>query len=158
MSNYIKKMIPTAVILILDLIVFLAIPSQVKVLTEGVVNTRFMPYFVTILIAICGVVDLIQTYFKERRLEETQGEKRYFDKKGFIRVLICFLCVAAYLVILPYLGFVLSTIMLCAAVAFLMGSRNWVGILILSVVLSLAVYCVFKLGLRLRLPTGLFFF
>ena len=63
MPNYVKKMIPTAVILVLDIIAFLMIPSQVKVLTEGLVNTRFMPYFVTILIAICGVVDLVQTFF-----------------------------------------------------------------------------------------------
>ena len=33
MPNYVKKMIPTAVILVLDIIAFLMIPSQVKVLT-----------------------------------------------------------------------------------------------------------------------------
>lgn len=158
MPNYVKKMIPTAVILVLDIIAFLMIPSQVKVLTEGLVNTRFMPYFVTILIAICGVVDLVQTFFKERNSNENQEKKRYFDKKGLIRVLVCCLCVAVYLVIMPYLGFVLSTILLYVVVTLLMGSRNWIGILILSVVLTMVVYCVFKLGLSLRLPTGLFFF
>ena len=83
MPNYVKKMIPSAVILVLDLILIALIPSQVKELTHDLVTTRFMPYVVTILIAACSAVDLIQTFIKERPREAGSEKKVYFEVRAF---------------------------------------------------------------------------
>lgn len=149
-----KKMIPTAVIMAVDAAVFFSIPSQVKIYEEGVVNTRFLPYLVTILIFVCGIADLIQT-LRERKEEE---EKHYFDKKGTLRVLIAVAALIIWLLVMPKIGFVIATALLSAGIMILAGNRNVIQILALSLILTLSVYVLFKLVLNLRLPQGLFFF
>lgn len=158
MPDYIKKMIPSAVILLIDVILFLLVPSQVKVLTDGLVTTRFMPYVVTGMIGICAAVDLLQTWIKGRRVEAASAGKRYFSVKGFFRVVGAMAALAVYLLLMRTLGFVVDSILLCAGTMLLLGNRNVKQILLASVLLSLGVYCLFKLGLSLRLPAGLFFF
>ena len=158
MPDYIKKMIPSAVILLIDVILFLLVPSQVKVLTDGLVTTRFMPYVVTGMIGICAAVDLLQTWIKGRRVEAASAGKRYFSVKGFFRVVGAMAALAVYLLLMRTLGFVVDSILLCAGTMLLLGNRSVKQILLASVLLSLGVYCLFKLGLSLRLPAGLFFF
>ena len=158
MPDYIKKMIPSAVILLIDVILFLLVPSQVKVLTDGLVTTRFMPYVVTGMIGICAAVDLLQTWIKGRRVEAASAGKRYFSVKGFFRVVGAMAALAVYLLLMRTLGSVVDSILLCAGTMLLLGNRNVKQILLASVLLSLGVYCLFKLGLSLRLPAGLFFF
>ena len=158
MPDYTKKMIPSAVILLIDVILFLLVPSQVKVLTDGLVTTRFMPYVVTGMIGICAAVDLLQTWIKGRRVEAASAGKRYFSVKGFFRVVGAMAALAVYLLLMRTLGFVVDSILLCAGTMLLLGNRNVKQILLASVLLSLGVYCLFKLGLSLRLPAGLFFF
>ena len=158
MPDYIKKMIPSAVILLIDVILFLLVPSQVKVLTDGLVTTRFMPYVVTGMIGICAAVDLLQTWIKGRRVEAASAGKRYFSVKGFLRVVGAMAALAVYLLLMRTLGFVVDSILLCAGTMLILGNRNVKQILLASVLLSLGVYCLFKLGLSLRLPAGLFFF
>ena len=63
-----------------------------------------------------------------------------------------------YLKVLSVLGFVIASFVLCIIIMLLMGSRNWKQNILVSVILTMSVYCLFKLGLNLRLPTGLFFF
>ena len=156
MPGYIKKMIPSIVILILDAVLIALIPSQVKELSHDMVTTRFMPYVVTAMIALCAAADIIELWLKERK-NKAPG-KKYFDKKGFLRVVGCMLCLAVYLMAMPTVGFVLDSAILCALVMLLMGNRKPVQIIVMSIVLPVLVYCMFKLGLSLRLPTGLFFF
>ena len=101
MPDYIKKMIPSAVILLIDAILFLLIPSQVKVLTDGLVTTRFMPYVVTGMIGLSAAVDLLQTFIKGRRAEAASTGKRYFSGKGFLRVVGAMAALAVYLMLMP---------------------------------------------------------
>ena len=142
MPDYIKKMIPSAVILLIDAILFLLIPSQVKVLTDGLVTTRFMPYVVT------GMIGL----------KAASTGKRYFSGKGFLRVVGAMAALAVYLMLMPTIGFVVDSVLLCVVTMLLLGNRNVKQILLVSVLLSFGVYCLFKLGLSLRLPAGFFFF
>ena len=156
MPNYIKKMRPSTVILVTDLIIMLLIPAQVRERTHTGVTTRFMPHAVTILIAVCAAADIERIFIREHHNKETGAV--YFDKKGLLRVLASMAGVFAYLLLIPVIGFVLSSILLCAFVMVLMGNRQVRQIILASVLLSITVYCIFKLGLKLRLPAGLFFF
>ena len=158
MPDYIKKMIPSAVILLIDAILFLLIPSQVKVLTDGLVTTLFMPYVVTGMIGLSAAVDLLQTFIKGRRAEAASTGKRYFSGKGFLRVVGAMAALAVYLMLMPTIGFVVDSVLLCVVTMLLLGNRNVKQILLVSVLLSFGVYCLFKLGLSLRLPAGFFFF
>ena len=156
MPNYVKKMIPTGIFVLLDMIIFFSIPSQVGVYEEGLMNARFVPYLVTILIFVCGLWDMVKTYRQGRREEDKP--KVYFQKRGTMRVLAAVAILAVWLWVMPLLGFVPATFLLSAAVMLLAGNRSVWQILILSAVLSVLVYLLFKEGLNLRLPQGLFFF
>lgn len=161
MPGYLKKAIPSGVILIIDIIIILLIPSQVKVYMEGIVNTRFLPYLVTILILICGLADIFKIVMKgKKETAEVQpaDTKKSGGKAGYLRVLGAVAAMGVWLWIVPSAGFVVSTVLLSAAIMLLAGNKSWIQIVLLSVILTMVVYCLFKLALNLRLPQGIFFF
>lgn len=53
------------------------------------------------------------------------------------------------------LGYVVSATVTFAAIAIALGSRKWITIAIVSIVLPVAVFYLFTLGLNIRLPAGI---
>jgi len=137
-----------------------SIPSQVKIYQEGIVNTRFMPYLLTILILICGLTDIVKGLLLIRREPEQAAEEETasMKKSGYLRVAAAAAGVALWLILLPKLGFMLASVLLTAGIMLLAGNKSWIQIVLVSLILTIAVYCVFKLALNLKLPQGLFFF
>ena len=82
-------------------------------------------------------------------MDEKKSEKG--DKKTFLLFLAeC----AIYLVVLRYLGFLISTMILLGAIVRLLGEKNWVKVILISVVTSLIIYFLFGVYLGVMLPKG----
>lgn len=160
MSKKYIRIFPSFIIVCLDLFLMFSIPSQVKIYQEGIVNTRFMPYLLTILILICGLTDIVKGLFLIRREPEQAAEEETagIKKSGYLRVAAAAAGVALWLILLPKLGFMLASVLLTAGIMLLAGNKSWIQIVLVSLILTIAVYCVFKLALNLKLPQGLFFF
>jgi hypothetical protein len=65
---------------------------------------------------------------------------------------------AVYLAVLPFVGFILSTIALMVVIPVVLGYRNKAVIVILGVVLTLSFYYVFKVFFYVPLPQGILTF
>ena len=151
----------TIVILAFDLFMLLSIPEHVHVFSEATTfNSRSMPYLVTILIALCCLWDLISTWCKMKKesAADESMQTSLFDKAGLIRVCIGVLAIAVWMLVLKTIGFMIATILLAVVMMILMGNNSKLQIIVTSVLLSLVIYLIFKEGLGLRLPRGLFFF
>ena len=80
------------------------------------------------------------------------------DFKEFIpsQFFIIFAMIVIYLVLMPYLGFYISSIIFMSAVLIFLRVKLWQG-LIAEIAILLLVYCAFTLFLEVRLPAGVLF-
>lgn len=84
------------------------------------------------------------------RNQSKETEKRSLSKKPFI-VLIAFL---AYLAVLPFIGFILSSTFFFAGLMWLYGERHKVKITLTSIILPSMIFYIFSIGLGIFLPNG----
>lgn len=78
---------------------------------------------------------------------------------GWIKIGIILLILAAYIFILPYLGYWISTIIATMVLVYAMKRDNhpkWYFVLLFAVILTAVLYGVFGMVLKVRLPYGSF--
>lgn len=148
---------------------------------SSVVDSKFMPQFVGILLMTLGILQTIFSYRdakrKEKETSETvestsqtigEGEdqiniadydddaaSRGADNKSLV-LIFAFLLI--YLALMTVLGFILSTALYLMVTMLLLTpkeKRNIVVMLIITVVVSVGVYYLFVEGLSLILPAGI---
>ena len=91
------------------------------------------------------------------RAEPTEASGKSKPQEGYEP----FLAVGAFLVFLaalPHAGFIVCSIPFFGALMYLYGSRNWLMIAVLSVVVPLALYIIFRHGFQIVLPRGILAF
>lgn len=149
---------------------------------SSVVDSKFMPQFVGVLLMILGILQTISAYKALRRQEkngqassqnvqQVQAENesdqinisdydddaasRGADNKSLV-LIFAFLLI--YLALMTVLGFILSTALYLIATMLLLTpkeKRNIPLMLIITVVVSVGVYFLFVEGLSLILPAGI---
>lgn len=84
-----------------------------------------------------------------------ENEKRKEKEKGDIKSLLIFglICVL-YLLVLNFLGFVLSSILLLISLMILLGERRWWFIALVSIISTVVIYLLFAKYLSVMLPKG----
>ena len=85
-------------------------------------------------------------------------ESGFEDFKNFVpsQFFILFAMIVIYLVLMPYLGFYISSILFMSASLIFLRVKLWQVILSEIAIIAL-VYCAFTLFLEVRLPAGIFF-
>ncbi len=149
---------------------------------SSVVDSKFMPQFVGILLMILGVLQAVSAYKDTRRKEKTKADtaqdvprtqvevesdqinisdydddaaSRGADNKSLV-LIFAFLLI--YLALMTVLGFILSTALYLIATMLLLTpkeKRNIPLMLTITVVVSVGVYFLFVEGLSLILPAGI---
>ena len=84
-----------------------------------------------------------------------ENEKRKEKEKGDIKSLLIFglICVL-YLLVLNFLGFVLSSILLLISSMIVLGERRWWFIALVSIISTVVIYLLFAKYLSVMLPKG----
>ena len=128
-------------------------------LVEGGVETELGSMFLPRIVAFC-IMLLAATIGigSLRRLtsgaETEEGE--IIDVKGFDGVLIYILIFALYWFAVPYVGFLVATPFAMFAIAYLLGGRNWIPIILMSVLTPIVLFYLCREFLRVFLPTWSF--
>lgn len=154
------RSISSIVTLIVGVIVFLSIPSQIALFdNEGLssVNARTVPYVITSLIIIISLIMIISEGIKIRKEQADTSEDQSSEPTSYGRVFLAFLAIALWIVALPYLGFNISTILLVASIMLIIGSCRWWQIVVLSLILSVPINYLLANVLRVYLPAGSIF-
>lgn len=84
--------------------------------------------------------------------EVLQNKETEYEKKDHKTVLILVLMLALYIVILKYLGFIITTVLYLIAVMSLLKAGKPAKIIPIAVIISLAVYFIFGMGFKVPLP------
>ena len=125
---------------------FLIIPAQVGVEREATfgINSRTLPYALSVLMAVCGAGLIIQSLvFKKDEVREMELKK---EGIGLLYMLV----LLAYGIGFNY-SFLISTVLLGVTTLVFLKDRQWLHYLIV-VIATAAIYLIFTELLHLRLP------
>ncbi len=119
-------------------------------------GARIIPTLLGILLMVLGLLCLIQGVLKLKKMKNQPKEA--FDKAGTLAVVLTFACIVGYIMLLPELGFCLSTIIYLFLQMLVMApkeKRNYVLFGIIAVVFTALVFVAFRVGLTQLLPRGI---
>lgn len=156
-AKLLKRSISSIVTLVVGALVFLSIPSQIAVFDSeglGSVNARTVPYLITSLIVIISLIMIVSETRGFRNEETDVSENKPDQRTSHARVLLAFSAIALWIVILPYLGFIFTTMMLVASIMIIIGNCRWWQIVLLSLALSVPINYLLAMVLRVYLPSG----
>ncbi len=158
--NLLKRSISSVVTLVVGVIVFLSIPSQIVIHdSEGLssVDARTVPYLISSLIVIISLIIIISEGFKIRKETPDTFERKLRVQTSYGRVFLAFSAITLWLIALPYLGFNITTILLVVSVMVIIGNCRWWQIALLSLILSVPINYLLANVLRVYLPSGSIF-
>lgn len=137
---------------------YLYFAQQIKTkpkLTPSYASDRIMPTILGILLAILSIFLIIQGVKKLKAHDDEEVKK--MDRADVMAVVFTFAIIIAYIMLLPYLGFILSTVIYLFFQMIILApsdKRNIVLFAVVAVVFTLLVFYAFRLGLSQPLPRG----
>ena len=113
------------------------------------VGPKMFPYCCAGGLVLCGLGKFLTS--------KNAKSKPFLDRQGWIRLIIIFLVMAAYVAGLTYLGFIITTpIMLFGLTCMLADGKKliWWQVLLFSIIMTAAVYFAFTKLMNVMLPAG----
>lgn len=161
MSALIKRLALPAMVLIWSASYFIEVSGYSKK-NQYLIKPVFI---VMVLLFIVNTITDVREWKKEQRekkelYQETAGRSPDMtgptaeEKQTLLRSFFVVLSMAVYIVVMPYLGFVISTIVLVVFLLALMQVRKPIPMILLPVLLTGVLYAAFKIGLHIPLPAG----
>ena len=80
-------------------------------------------------------------------------ESKRIEKKNYALVLMMIVMLVIYAILIKYAGYILSTILLCAIILYVLGYKKIKTITIVSLSVTIVTYVLFKIVLNVPLPT-----
>ena len=138
---------------------YLIFTFQIKTrpkLTPSYSSARIVRTLLGILLAILSVVLIFQGIRRLRSHQEEESVKKT-DKGDLVTVILTLAVIIGYTVILPLLGFCLSTVIYLFLQMLILApkdKRNYLLFAIIAVVFTAIVFAAFRIGLQQLLPRG----
>ena len=141
---------------------YLYFAKQIKTrpkLTPSYASAQIVPTLLGILLAVLSVIMIVQSVLKLKKGGMTSDEDTpASDKSGMISVALTFAVMIIYTLVLPVLGFCLSTFVYLILQILILApkeKRNIKLFVLISVVFTAVVFVVFRIGLQQLLPRGI---
>ncbi len=119
-----------------------------------IVSARMFPKIVSVGMLVSSVAIILQALLKPQPRGAYTGE----EKREYLRVLIVIALCVAYVLVMPFLGFLIASVIFTAAAQIIFGNRNIPVLILVSILFPAALYAAFRYGLSVLLPAGLFGF
>ena len=107
------------------------------------------PRVIVYVLGFLGLLLSVQSIFKIRKKTE---KDKIFEKGEILQVFYLILCVAVYLTILAYLGFVVLTPIFMFVMMHIFGMRKWIKMVVISLVTTAIIYVLFDRFFLVLLP------
>ena len=107
------------------------------------------PRVIVSLLGLFGVLLSVQSVLKIRKKED---KEKMFEKGEILQVFYLIVCVAVYLTILPFLGFIFLTPAFMFIMMLIFGLRKWIKMIIISLVTTIIIYVLFDRFFLVLLP------
>ncbi len=107
------------------------------------------PIWLAISILLLSIIDIIKSIFSKHK--STTDETEVFDNRSLISAVACIV----YLIVMPYLGFVVSSGILCAIILKINKATSSLRAITYGLSLSVVIYLVFAVLMKVALPIGI---
>jgi len=127
-------------------------------LTPSYASAQIMPTLLGVLLAILSVVCIIQGVRKLSAADGTEETAKKKDKGDIMAVVFTFAVIIGYILVMPTLGFILSTVLYLFLQMIILSppaKRNYLLFAIIAVVFTALVFVAFRIGLQQLLPRGI---
>lgn len=155
-ANYIDSV----VVLILGIGILVLLPLQVKspdnlehTLTSPLLFPRIVSWTLIILSLFRLFTVLVKKETKETK-ETKEIKEATFIKKQWLRFISSLVIIVVYILLIPFLGFLLATILATFSLISLLGDGKWYKQVILSTIITVPIWFVFVELLNVPLPKG----
>ncbi len=115
-------------------------------------SAGFLPFFTGAGLSLAAAFALVKNVLIKRRKGDEEGK---VGNQSFVFAAIIIVALGLYVVILPWLGYLVSTFILFLILFKTTGFRKWSFIVLASFLTVLSSYLVFAYGLNMRFPKGL---
>lgn len=118
-------------------------------------HARIIPTLLGILLIVLAVILIVQGILRLRKDDNEPAKK--MSKVDMISVALTFAAMALYIIILPRLGFILSTMLYLFGQITILApkdKRNYLLFAIVAVVFTIIAFIAFRIGLTQMLPRG----
>jgi hypothetical protein len=143
-----------------SIFIWIIVPFEISDSKHFALGPRFFPRVISLILGLVSLGFVISTYFKHKKemgrnsaaakenVKAEAGKRISFDE---LRAVLVFACMLIYALLMPIIGFVISSILTAGIILFILGGRKWYyyGIVALSVLL---IFYVFKYLLYVQLP------
>jgi putative tricarboxylic transport membrane protein len=159
-----NKNIQSGIFLLLVSVVMFAATLSFKQLTASQVGPAFMPQIIAVLIGLMSIAIIIEGYRKVKSGTEDDPEEEGEEAEGNAKevsyrpVIQSFVLMAAYVAVMPIVGFLITTIVYMFMQMMILSSkpeRRWLLFAVVSVVATSIIYYVFRNVFYIMLPSGL---
>ena len=112
----------------------------------------FFPAFISTFSFILGILLIVRS-LRAKKAQEIK--KAFIDRGGFLRLMAMIITFCGWLVVMPWLGFILVTFLATFAFAKIMGLEGWLKAIVLAIVGSVFIYFLFDVWFYADLPRGI---
>ena len=143
------------------IILYLCIPSQIaeNMVAKATISPRFFPTFSVLGVIVCCALLLVfdaKEHIFSHKTAEAAATQEKKEEVSYVRVLLVALLLLAWYILMPRIGFIISTIVIMCIMSYLLGCRNKIVLVAFPVIFTLAVYFTFVELLHVSLPEILF--
>ena len=160
-KDYLKRNGMTLTLLVGMIILYLCIPSQIaeNLVARATISPRFFPTFSVLGVIVCCALLLVfdaKEHIFSHETAEAAATQEKKEEISYVRVVLVALLLLAWYILMPRIGFIISTIVIMCIMSYLLGCRNKIVLVAFPVIFTLAVYFTFVELLHVSLPEILF--
>ncbi|SDP79899.1 tripartite tricarboxylate transporter TctB family protein [Desulforhopalus singaporensis] len=136
------------------------IPTMVAVEKSSVVNSRFFPKLMSVLLVIFSIILFVQNsllHKKTKIMPQSNNEGKNSENKSYTSWMRMSAAVGMCILFLIFYesgGFLVTSILFMFSFLLIVGVRNWISLILISILPPVIVYFIFKVLLSVPLPEG----
>ena len=160
-KDYLKRNGMTLILLVGMIILSLCIPSQIgeNLVARATISPRFFPTFSVLGVIVCCALLLVfdaKEHIFSHKTAEAAATQEKKEEISYVRVVLVALLLLAWYILMPRIGFIISTIVIMCIMSYLLGCRNKIVLVAFPVLFTLTLYFAFVVLLHVSLPEILF--
>ena len=160
-QDYLKRNGMTLILLVGMIILYLCIPSQIaeNLVARATISPRFFPTFSVLGVIVCCALLLVfdaKEHIFSHKTAEAAATQEKKEEISYVRVVLVALLLLAWYILMPRIGFIISTIVIMCIMSYLLGCRNKIVLVAFPVLFTLTLYFAFVVLLHVSLPEILF--
>ena len=116
----------------------------------------FMPKVYAVLLGILSVALIVTGIRKAKKYEAPEGEASQPDVRSVITVVLSLVCIGVYIYLVKTIGFLIASALYLFCQAWLLSQKkNYLTLILFSVIGSVLIYLLFAKVIGLLLPKGI---